>query len=238
MRADVAADELQQRGGQRDSQTNPQRCARKIQMPFLQQMPRADADDEKSARLPRAAQRVEQPVHRGRIEHQLPEIRDFRARFQAFADNVIAGRRLHPGIGDDDPDGTEMRAEADHARREKMQFASDPVPAEQQHREKAGFEEEREDAFRRQRAAKHVADETRIGRPVRAELEFHDDARGHADGEREREHLGPEPRHLVINGFLRLEPEPFHDHEQNAQPDAQWRVNVVKRNRRSELDAG
>ena len=159
--------------------------------------------------------------------------------FTPFAHyEVIAGGRLHPGVGDDDPDGAEMRAEADHAGREEMHFAAYPVPAEQQHGEKTGFEEKRKDAFRRQRAAEHVADKPRIGRPVRAEFKFHDDARGHADGEREREDLGPEPRHLVIKRVFGLEPQPFHDDEQDAQPDAQRRVNVVKRNRRSELDAG
>ena len=63
-RAAVAADQLQQRSDQRDGQADPQRCARKIQVPFLQQIPRADAHDEKRARLPRAAQHVKQPVHR------------------------------------------------------------------------------------------------------------------------------------------------------------------------------
>ena len=113
----------------------------------------------------------------------------------------------------------------------------DLVPAEQQHGEKTGFEEEREDALRRQRAAEHVADEARIRRPVRAELKFHHDARRHADGEREREHLRPEPRHLVIDRIFGLEPQPFHDDEHDAQPDAQRRINIMKRNRRPELDA-
>jgi hypothetical protein len=85
----------------------------------------------------------------------------------------------------------------------KKCISADPVPAEQQHGQETGFEEEREDALRRQRAAEHVADVARVGRPVRAELELHHDARRHADGEREREDLGPEPRHLVVERLAR-----------------------------------
>ena len=130
-----------------------------------------------------------------------------------------------------------MRAEADHARGKKMHLAADLVPAEQQHGEKTGFEEKREDAFRRQRAAEHVADEPRIGRPVRAELEFHHDARRHADGEREREHPRPEPRHLVIERIVGFEPQPFHEDQQDAEADAQRRIKIMKRDRGPELDA-
>ena len=118
-----------------------------------------------------------------------------------------------------------------------MQLAAHFVPAEQQHREKTRFKEKREDAFRRQRAAEHIADVSRIGRPVRAKLEFHDDARRHADGERKSEHLGPKSCHLVINRVFGFQPQPFHADEQDAQTDAQRRVNVVERNGRPELDA-
>src|ERR1039458_5919077 len=67
----------------------------------------------------------------------------------------------------------EMCAQANHARGKEMQLAAHLVPAEQQHREKAGFQEKCEDAFRRQRAAKHVADITRIRRPICAEFKLH-----------------------------------------------------------------
>ena len=126
------------------------------------------------------------------------------------ADDVITRGRLHPGIRDDNPHRAEMRAETDHAGREKMQFASDLVPAEKQNREKTGFEKKGENAFRRERAAKNIADEARIRRPVRAEFKFHHDARRDADGECQREHFRPKPRHLVIDRIFGLEPRAFH----------------------------
>ena len=60
-------------------------------------------------------------------------------------------------------------------------------------RQEAGLEEEGEDALGGQRRAEHVADEARVGGPVGAELELHDDAGGDADGEVEGEDPGPEP---------------------------------------------
>jgi hypothetical protein len=42
-----------------------------------------------------------------------------------------ARRRLHPGIGREDPEGGDQRAEGDHAGRQEVQPVADPVPAEQ-----------------------------------------------------------------------------------------------------------
>jgi len=88
------------------------------------------------------------------------------------------------------------------ARREEMRLGRPTRPTRTGSTARKRIREKREDAFRRRRAAEHVADIPRIRRPIRAEFEFHDDARGHADGERERKHLRPEPRHLVIDRVL------------------------------------
>ncbi len=118
-----------------------------------------------------------------------------------------------------------------------MHFSANLVPTEQQYREKTGFEEEGEDAFRRQGAAEHIADVARIRRPVCAKLEFHYNARGHAYGKREREHARPEPRHLMIKRIICFQPQRLDDDENDAKADAQRRINVVKRDSRGELDA-
>ncbi len=119
-----------------------------------------------------------------------------------------------------------------------MQARPDLVPAEQQHREEAGLKEEREDALSREGAPENVADVPRIRGPVGAELELHHDSGGHADGESQREDLRPEPRHLVIEWILRLQPQPLDHYQQQAEPDAQRRVEVMERDRQSELQAG
>ena len=100
---------------------------------------------------------AEQSVHGRRIEHHLPEVRDLSPRLQAFAHNVEPSRRLHPRVRHHNPDRAEMRPQAHHASGQEMNLGANPVPTEQQHRQEARLEKEREDALRRQRAAEHVA---------------------------------------------------------------------------------
>lgn len=110
------------------------------------------------------------------------------------------------------------------------------VPAKDENREESGLEEKGEDALRRKRAAEDVAYETRIRRPVCPELEFHDDTCRHADGEGEREDLRPESSHLVIDRRARLQPERLDHYHHHADPDAERRINVMKRNGEGELE--
>ena len=80
----------------------------------------------------------------------------------------------------------------DHQRGEEVHPFRDAVPAEDEHGQEAGFEEEGENAFRRQGRAENVADVAGVVRPVGAELELHDDAGGDAHGEVDGEDAGPE----------------------------------------------
>jgi hypothetical protein len=59
---------------------------------------------------------------------------------------------VHPGVGDDNPDGGEDAAQRHHDRGEEVHLA-DAVPAEDQHGEEAGLQEEGEDALGGQGAA-------------------------------------------------------------------------------------
>ena len=91
-----------------------------------------------------------------------------------MAHDVITGRRLLPRIGHDDPDGAEMRAEADHACCEEVRSRPDLVPAEENERQEARLQKEGENALGRQCAAEDVADKAGVGRPVGSKLELHD----------------------------------------------------------------
>ena len=77
---------------------------------------------------------------KGRIEDDLEPV--CRHELPVGVDRV-AGRRLHPAVGGQDPERRDQRADRDHQRREEMQAAADPLQAEQHHAEEAGFEEER-----------------------------------------------------------------------------------------------
>ncbi len=130
-----------------------------------------------------------------------------------------------------------MRAEADHAGGEEVHLRPDLVPAEEQHGEETGLEEKGEDAFGGESGTKDIADETRVGGPVRPELEFHDDAGGHADGEGEREDARPEAGHLVKERVAGAQPGGLHGDEDNAESDAQRRIDVVKCDGERELQS-
>ncbi len=112
------------------------------------------------------------------------------------------------------------------------------VPAEDEHGEEAGLEEEGEDALGGERRAEDVADEARVGRPVRAELELHDDAGGDADGEVEREDLGPELRRGLVEGLLRAQEPALEVDQHHTHADRQRREDVVEHDGQRELEAG
>jgi hypothetical protein len=87
----------------------------------------------------------------------------------------------------------------------------------------------------RQCAAKNVANETRVGRPVRAEFKFHHDAGCDADGKRQREHFRPEARQLVVEIVAGAQPRAFHQHKHDGEANAQRRKKIMKRDGRAEL---
>src|SRR5437868_358171 len=72
-------------------------------------------------------------------------------------------RGVHPGVGDDYPDGGEDAAQRHHDGGEEVHSLADAVPAEDQHGQEAGLQKEGKDAFGRQGAAEDVADVAREG---------------------------------------------------------------------------
>jgi hypothetical protein len=56
--------------------------------------------------------------------------------------HLVTGRRLHPAVGRQDPEGREQHTDSNDDRRERVQPRRHPLPAEQQHAEKCRFEKE------------------------------------------------------------------------------------------------
>ncbi len=110
--------------------------------------------------------------------------------------------------------------------------------AEEVEPEEAGLEEEGEDALGGERRAEDVADELGILRPVRAELEFHHDAGGDADGERQPEHLAEELADADIDLVLVPPSEPLDDHQQPGEADRDGREEEMEPDRHRELQPG
>jgi hypothetical protein len=205
-----------------------------------QQVVRADGQHEERPEDHRPHHRVREPVHAGGVEHHGPEVRDLRPpdglAVDLPLDDVRAGRRLLPRVGHDDPDRAEDAAEPDQQRGHEMGPGADPIPAENEHRQEPGLQEEREDPLGGQRRAEDVAHKPRVGGPVRSELELHDDAGRDAQREVEREDPRPEARGPVPHAVPRPQPQPLQQDHHEPQPDRQGRKQVVEHDRSGELE--
>jgi len=235
--AGVAGQELQQRSDHRHRQGDPDRGLAKIKVFLAQQIKGGDTEDEKGSGLPGPGEGMAEAVQGGGIKDHLPEIDDLGAQGVAKADDVVAGRGLLPGVGDDDPDCTEMGPQRNHAGGEEMGPGFDPVPAEEENGQKARFEKKGKDPLRGESAAEDVPDVAGVDRPVGAELELHDDAGSDAEGEDEPEDARPEFRHLQVELVFGFEIARLHDDQQHAEADAQRRKDVVKGDREGELQS-
>src|SRR5271165_5467011 len=116
-----------------------------------------------------------------------------------------------------------------------MDAPGKPVPAEQPEPEERGLEEERRQALHRQWAAEHVADETRVRRPVHPELELLDepcyDAHGDVDQQQRAEEAGQAP----VLGLPVAMPGGLQQRDEEGQPDRDRHEQEVIDARRCEL---
>ena len=147
----------------------------------------------------------------------------------------VAGRRLHPGIGRQNPECRYQRADGDHQGGEEMQPVTDPLQAEQHHPEEARFEEERSEHLIGHQGPEHGAGLVRKSRPVGAELVGHHDARHHAHAERDREDLQPVIEQIDENFAPGPQPERFKNREIACKSDREGGKHDVKRHRERKL---
>jgi hypothetical protein len=133
---------------------------------------------------------------------------------------MVTGGRLHKRIGDGDPNRTEVRAQANHARGKEMQPGADLVSSKQQDGKESCFQKKCKNPFRGERAPENIADEPGITGLVGAELEFHDESGRNAERKGKGENVGPEFGHLVVNRIFGPEPCRFDDNEHHPEADA------------------
>ena len=82
---------------------------------------------------------------------------------------------LHPGVGDDDEEAGDPRAEKT-MNAENQCMASNALFAVEEEAEESRLEEEAEDALHGERLADHASGELREARPVGAKFELHGNA--------------------------------------------------------------
>ena len=154
---------------------------------LLEQVVRTHSDAHQRTHDEQGEHRVGVTGQRGGVERRGEEVGHDRLGAGGRLDQLVAGRRLHPGVGDDDPQGRQARARPHQPRAGQVKPARDAAVAEEQHAQEHRLEEEREQRLSGQRRAEDVAHEARVVGPVGAERELHGDAGSHTHGKRPRE---------------------------------------------------
>ena len=142
---------------------------------------------------------------------------------------------LHPGVGGEDEEGGDIRAQGDHPHAQVVQLGGQAVPTEDPQAEEGRFHEEGEEGLEGQRRAEDVADVAGVLGPVHAELELLHDAGGHAEGEVDQQDLAEERRGdapLLVAG---AQVGGLHERHERGQPDRERNEDEVVDGRDAEL---
>ena len=150
----------------------------------------------------------------------------------------VAGGRLHPAVGREDPERRHERAGGDHQRGEEVQPLADALHAEQHDAQEAGLEEEG-----RQHLVAHQGPEDGAGlvgehAPVGAELVAHDDARHDAHAEADGEDLLPVVEEGEEDVAAGAQPQAFEHGEIAGEADGEGGKDDVEGDREGELQPG
>ena len=173
---------------------------------------------------------------RHRVEQHLEEVGDLHA--HGIGIEPAADGMLHPGIGDQDPEGREIGADGDAPGHGQVADAAELVPAEEEQADEGGLEEEGHQPLDGQRRTEHVADIVRVIGPVGAELELHGDAGRHPHGEVDAEQDAPEHGHVAPDLAAGHDVDALHDRQQQRQPQRQRHEQEMVHRGERELQAG
>ena len=132
--------------------------------------------------------------------------------------NGVPHRVLHEGVGHEDEVRRKPASNGNAHGSEKVFSRAKPLLAKHERADEGAFEQEREHALHGERLADHTTGISSEGRPVRAELELHGNARHHAEGEGEAEDLRPESHRDRVSLVSRSKGAPFPEHQKPHEP--------------------
>jgi len=207
----IAEHHHRQRGGQAERGGHRHRALGQLHVAAFQQVPGGNPQHEHRRRRIAGRYRVHEFCLCHGIGQHGAEIAHFHAhglRIEGRADGI-----LHPAVGDQDPQGREVRADGHQPGGHQVAPLRQLVPAEEEQADEGRLQEEGHQAFDGQRRAEDVAHIMAVVAPVHAELEFHDDARRHAHGEVDAEQDTPELGHVAPDGSVRHHVDRLHDSE-------------------------
>ncbi|SCM73941.1 hypothetical protein KL86PLE_130024 [uncultured Pleomorphomonas sp.] len=200
-----------------------------------QQMPGAAGADHQGRGEIGGQHHVNEAIGKGRREDDRPPVE--RHELAGFV-HAETGRRLHPGIGRENPGRRQKRAEGHHAGGKQVQAVADAMEAEQHDAEKARFEEKGRQHLVAHQRADHRPDLVGELAPVGAELVGHDDARHDAHAEGDGEDRLPELEQLLVDLPLGDQPQRVEHEEIARQADGEGRQDDMEGNGEGELQSG
>ncbi len=166
-----------------------------VAFPFpIKQIERADSCHDKRRGNDRASHVVHVLKQTPRIEKKLPEAEYLKL---SVGQAVVGDGVLHPGVGDDDEEAGDPRADENHDGREPVHGFRNALLAVEEEAEESRLEEEAEDAFHGKRLADHSAGEVREASPVGSKFELHGNAGDDTEDEIDAEDARPEAGSLI-----------------------------------------
>ena len=125
---------------------------------------------------------------------------------------------LHPAVGDQNPQGGQVGAERHQPGHGQVLHLGQTIPAEEEQADEGGLQEEGHQTFDGQRRTEDVTHVVGVIGPVGAELEFHGQAGGDAEGKVDTEQLAPELHHVLVDLLAGHYIDRLHDGEQEGHP--------------------
>lgn len=198
--------------------------------------PGADTSDQKGAGEQGGDHHVSKAPREGGVEdHGRPAVHKKLAIFEQ-----MSGRRLHPGVETQYPEGGQGGAKRHQERGNQVRAIGYPVFAEQHDAEERCFEKESGQDFIAQQRPGDIAGLFHKAGPVGTKLETHGDAGNHAHGKTQGKYLDPEvigvlPSQIPAQGvtYPEIEQNPGQPHgdgrKQNMKTDVRCKLNTGKK---------
>ena len=217
-------EEHQERRGEADDHTESDEGASVGGVPSGDQVEGADRRHDRGGGHHRPDHHVWILPAQPRVREQRPQTAQIESVARA---RQVTDRVLHEGVGRDDEEARDPRAEKDQECRHPVAPRAEALLAEQQGAEKRRLQEEREDTLHRQRLSDDAAGGAREARPVRAELKLHRDAGHDAHGEVDGEDTRPEARRPVVVLAPPAQRLRLQDQDEQRQPHGELREEIV-----------
>ena len=231
LRVMVALKAEQQDEDQGEGRGDAHGTLEQIQLVLAEQVPRGDAEHKEAAEHPCGENRMEILAPCEGVGHDIKEAGQLGA---AVLDDVADGV-LHPAVGEDDPQGGQVRGDGHKPDRGQVDLLAHALPAERPHRKEGGLKEEGGRGFDGQQRAEDVAHIFRVARPVGPELEFEGDPGYDAEDEVDEEQLSPKLDHSFVHFIARADVERLHDGEKNHESEGQRDKDEVEKDGHGKL---